>query len=183
MEQKTSLTELYFIFVKMGAMMFGGGYAMLPILEKELIEKRRWITNTQLMDFFAISQTTPGVLAVNTASLIGYKKRKAAGAIIATLGVVTPSVIIITIIACFLKSYMEAEVVTRIFAALRICVCVLIINAMSPFFKQAFSTVFTVSLFTLSLAVYYIFKISPSIIVVSCALIAIAVAKIKGDFK
>ena len=96
-----TLVELFFVFFKIGAVTFGGGLAMLPIIEKELVIKRNWVTKDTLLDYFAIGQATPGIIAVNVATFLGYSRAGILGAIVATLGVVTPSIIIISIIAKF----------------------------------------------------------------------------------
>ena len=96
--------DLFVTFARMGVMTFGGGYAMLPILQREVVQKKKWATDEEIMDYFAIGQCTPGIIAVNTATFIGYKERGIGGGIIATLGLVTPSVIVIIIIARFLNN-------------------------------------------------------------------------------
>lgn len=173
MKEQISLADLFFTFAKIGAVTFGGGYAMLPIIERELIDRRKWITRQDLMDYFALSQVTPGVIAVNTASLLGYQKRKITGALAATLGVIAPSIIIITLIALFLKQYMDAEVTERLFAAIRICVAALIVNALIPFFKKGIINLFTALIFVFCLVIYFMFKISPAVLVIVSALAAI----------
>ncbi len=178
-EQRISLSELFLTFSKIGAMTFGGGYAMLPIIERELIDKKKWLTQQDLMDFFALSQVTPGVIAVNTASLLGYQKRGALGSIAATLGVIAPSIVIITLIALFLKQYMCAEITERLFAAIRICVGALIINALIPIFKKGIINIFTFLLFAISLIIYFTFRISPVLLVVLCACAALIEAYLK----
>lgn len=178
-EKNISLLDLFLTFAKVGVMTFGGGYAMLPVIEKELIDKKQWMTRQDLMNFFAVSQVTPGVIAVNTASLLGYQKHRVLGALAATLGIITPSIIIITVIALFLKQYMSAELTERIFSSIRICVAALIVNALLPFFKKGIVSVFTGFLFAFSLAVYFCFKISPALLVVFCAITAIIYNAIK----
>ena len=173
MKEQISLSDLFLTFAKIGAVTFGGGYAMLPIIERELIDRRKWITRQDLMDYFALSQVTPGVIAVNTASLLGYQKRKITGALAATLGVIAPSIIIITLIALFLKQYMGAELTARLFAAIRICVAALIVNALIPFFKKGITNLFTLLIFVCCLVIYFMFKISPAVLVIVSALAAI----------
>ena len=123
------LLDLFFTFARIGGLTFGGGYAMLPILQREVVEKRKWVTNEEIMDYYAIGQCTPGVIAVNTATFIGQKCAGNIGGIVATLGVIFPSLIIITIIAAFLQNFADLAVVKNAFAGIRICVSVLIINA------------------------------------------------------
>lgn len=184
MEKKqNTLTELFFAFAKISIMTFGGGYAMLPIMRREIIEKRKWMTDKQFMDFFALSQMTPGVIAVNAASLIGYRQSKAVGAIAATLGVVTPSVIFIYILSSGLSALMHSSLMISVFTALKIGVSVLIINAVIPFFKQGIFSAFGISIFIFALCGFMCLKISPVYIVILCGLAGIARGMIKKEIK
>lgn len=131
------LLDLYITFVKIGCVNFGGGYAMLPLLERELVDKRHWTTMDDLRDYFSIGQCTPGIIAVNTATFIGYKHRGLAGALCATFGVVAPSLVIITVIAAFLQNFADYPVVQDAFAGIRVCVCVLILRAVEKLWKKA----------------------------------------------
>ena len=128
--------ELFCAFFQIGALTFGGGYAMLPMIQKEIVEKHHWATDDEIIDYFAIGQLTPGVIAVNTATFVGYKTKGILGGIIATLGVVTPSVIIITVIAAFLKNFMDYEIVQHAFGGIRVAVCVLISIAIMKLAKK-----------------------------------------------
>ena len=131
------LIELFFIFAKIGGFTFGGGYAMLPILQKEIVEKRGWATDEELTDYYAIGQCTPGIIAVNTATFIGYKFKGILGGILATLGVVAPSIVIISIIAAFIQNFSDIIWVQQAFAGIRVCVCILILNAVIKLFKKS----------------------------------------------
>ena len=131
------LLDLYLTFVKIGCVKFGGGYAMLPILQREIVEKRKWATEEELMDYYAIGQCTPGIIAVNTATFIGYKQFGIMGGILATLGVVAPSVVIITIIAAFLTNFADLEVVKHAFAGIRAVVCILIFDSVLQLGKKS----------------------------------------------
>ena len=131
----SELWQLFITFFKIGAFTFGGGYAMLPFLEKEISEKKKWATEEELLDCFAIGQSTPGVIAVNTATLIGYRKKGVMGAFSATLGVILPSIIIITIIAALIQNFLHYEIVQHAFAGIRVAVAVLICNAVIKFWK------------------------------------------------
>lgn len=128
--------QLILTFVKIGAFTFGGGYAMLPILQREIVEKHGWATDEELTDYFAIGQCTPGVIAVNTATFIGYKTKGIPGGIVATLALVFPSLVIISIIAAFLKNFAEFAVVQHAFGGIRACVCVLIFNSVMKLRKS-----------------------------------------------
>ena len=123
------LLELYFAFLKIGAVNFGGGYAMLPLLERDLVQNRGWTTTQDLTDYFAIGQCTPGLIALNVSTFIGSRRKGIPGAIAATVGFVTIPIVIILIIATFLQGFADYPVVQNAFAGIRVCVCVLIIQA------------------------------------------------------
>lgn len=152
-----TLIELFFVFAQLGATTFGGGYAMLPGLQREIVEKRHWATEDELMDYYAIGQCTPGIIAVNVATFIGYRLAGIPGGIIATLGVVSPSVVIITIIAMFLKNFAELAIVRHAFNGIRACVSVLIFDSVVKLGKKSiidnrcaiiFLVILALSLFT-----------------------------------
>ena len=145
-EKKVSLGSLFITFAKMGVMTFGGGYAMLPILQREVVENKRWATEEEIMDYFAIGQCTPGIIAVNTATFIGYKVKGVVGAIVSTLGVVCPSVIIITLIAACLTNFQDIPVVQHALAGIRISVCVLMAVSIYNLGKKSVNTLFGISL-------------------------------------
>ena len=154
--------DLFLAFAKIGVMTFGGGYAMLPMLERELIDNRGWTTNEELMDYFAVAQCTPGVIAVNTATFIGYKLYGNLGGIVATLGVVSPSLVIITTIAGVLTNFADIPAVKHAFAGVRVCVCVLIFNAVVKLWKGAMSV---------------FLDVSPVVYVIACAAAGIFLTK------
>ena len=131
------LLDLFWTFAKVGVMTFGGGYAMLPILQREVVEKKGWATEDELADYFAIGQCTPGIIAVNTATFVGQKNGGIPGGILATLGVVFPSLVIITLLASVIQTFAELAVVKHAFAGIRICVCVLIFNAVLKLGRKA----------------------------------------------
>lgn len=127
---------MFIVFAKVGVMTFGGGYAMLPILEREVVENKGWATNDELLNYFAVGQCTPGIIAVNTATFIGYKYKGVAGAVFATAGVIFPSLVIIIILAAFLQNFAEIPFVIKAFAGIRAVVAALVINAVIKFFKS-----------------------------------------------
>ena len=131
------LINLFKAFAKVGVLTFGGGYAMLPILQREIVEKNNWATDEEIMDYYAIGQCTPGVIAVNTATFIGQKNKGVIGGIVATLGVIFPSIVIITIVAAFISNFSDLPVVKNAFAGVRVCVCVLILNAVIKLWKSS----------------------------------------------
>jgi len=131
------LFDLFFTFMKIGAVFFGGGYAMLPILTREFADKRGWVTDTELNDYFAIGQVTPGIIAVDVATLIGNKRKGIIGGIFATVGLVVVPVTIITLIAALLTNFADIKVVKHAFAGIRVCVCVLILSAILRLWKKS----------------------------------------------
>ncbi len=141
------LLILFLTFAKVGVMTFGGGYAMLPILQREIVENKGWATEEELADYFAIGQCTPGVIAVNTATFIGRKRYGVAGGIVATLGVVFPSLIIISLLAGVITQFSEIVWVKNAFAGIRVCVCVLIANAVWKLGKKSVIDKWTAGIF------------------------------------
>ena len=129
--------DLFLTFAKVGACTFGGGYAMLPILQREVVEKKKWATEDQLADYYAVGQCTPGVIAVNTATFVGSSQGGIAGGVIATLGVVFPSIVIILAIAAFLSNFMHLEAVAHAFNGVRAGVTALILVSVIKLFKGA----------------------------------------------
>ncbi len=163
--------DLFLTFARTGACTFGGGYAMLPILQREVVNKRHWSTDEELADYYAIGQCTPGVIAVNTATFVGMKQAGTLGGVIATLGVVFPSVLIITVIAAFLRNFAHIPAVAHAFGGIRACVCVLILNAVLKLRKSSVidppTAVICVATFLLST----LFKVSPALIVVAAGVL------------
>ena len=141
--------DLFLTFARVGALMFGGGYAMLPLLQREVTEKKNWASEEELLDYYAIGQCTPGIIAVNTATFVGYKQRGVRGAVCATLGVVFPSLVIITVIAAVLTGFAEFPAVRNAFAGIRVCVCVLILNSVIKLLKKSVTDKLTAAVFVL----------------------------------
>ena len=131
------LLQLFLTFAKVGVMTFGGGYAMLPILQREVVENRGWCTEEDLTDYFAIGQCTPGIIAVNTATFVGQKQAGTVGGVIATLGIVFPSLVIITALASVIEMISHMPVVQNAFAGINVCVGILILNSVVKLFKKA----------------------------------------------
>ena len=169
--------DLFLAFAKIGVMTFGGGYAMLPMLERELIDNRGWTTNEELMDYFAVAQCTPGVIAVNTATFIGYKLYGNLGGIVATLGVVFPSLVIITTIAGVLTNFADIPAVKHAFAGVRVCVCVLIFNAVVKLWKGAIKDKSALVLFVVIFLLSVFLDVSPVVYVIACAAAGIFLTK------
>ena len=148
------LLDLYWTYLKIGCVNFGGGYAMLPLLERELANKKGWVTMDELRDYFAIGQCTPGVIALNVSTFVGQKRKGVAGAIAAMLGFLTGPIAIILILAAFLRNFAELEAVQHAFAGIRVCVCVLIVQAVLRLWKKSVVDPFTLALYLVILALF-----------------------------
>ena len=169
------LLELFLTFAKVGVMTFGGGYAMLPILQREIVENKGWATDEELTDYFAIGQCTPGVIAVNTATFIGQKYKGIVGGIVATLGVIFPSIVIITVLAGVIDAFSHLLWVQHAFAGIRVCVCVLIFNAVVKLWKSAVKDKWALGIFLCVLAASVFLELSPVVYVLFAALAGIVI--------
>lgn len=167
-EKILNYLDIFWTMFKIGITTFGGGYAMVAIIDRELSDRKQWIEKEELLNYIAISQITPGVIAVNVSTFVGRKRGGIFGAICATLGVITPSIIIIMIIAALLTNFAEYEIVKHAFAGIRVCVCVLIINATIGFIKKTvvdllslviFLCVFVTAAFTRIETVYIVLAV------------------------
>lgn len=165
--------ELFLIFARIGAVTFGGGYAMLPILQKEIVENRKWATEEEIMDYYAIAQCTPGIIAVNTSIFVGYKCKKELGGIFSALGMVFPSIVIILIIAMFLQNIMTYPVIQHAFSGIRVAVGALVLNAAVTLFKKGVVDKSTLVIFALAFMILMFIDISPIPVVIGSALIGI----------
>jgi len=167
------LFDLFFTFARIGGLTFGGGYAMLPILQREVVDKRGWATEEELMDYYAIGQCTPGVIAVNTATFIGQKTSGIIWGIVATLGVVFPSLVIISVIAAFIQNFADLAIVQNAFAGIRVCVCVLIFNAVVKLWKKSVVDKITLLIFLAIFAGSALTDLSPIVFVILAAIAGI----------
>ena len=172
------LLDLFFTFFRIGAVTFGGGYAMLPILQREVVEKKKWASDEELVDYFAIGQCTPGVIAVNTATFIGRKNRGVVGGVVATLGVVSPSVVIISVIAALINNFANIGWVQDALGGIRICVCVFILNAVIKLIKSAVKDKATLILYLVLFAVAVLFDVSPIYSVVISGVLGVLITKL-----
>ena len=164
---------LFWTFCRIGGLTFGGGYAMLPMLEKEVVERHHWTTQEQLLDYFAIGQCTPGIIAVNTATFIGYNRRGVLGAVIATLGVVFPSFIIISLISAVLNNFAHIAMVQHAFSGIRVAVCGLILQAVIKLLKSSVKNAMGWILLAVTFLAVVRFDLSPVIVVIAAALTGI----------
>lgn len=170
------LLDLFCAFFRIGLFTFGGGYAMLPLLQREIVEKKKWATEEELLDYFAVGQCTPGIIAVNTATFVGFKEKKLSGAIFATLGIVSPSLVIITVIAALLSNFAHIAAVQNAFAGIRVAVCVLILNSIVKLWKKSVVDKLTLGVFiAVFLGSVLLSHVSPVVFIVAAAVLGIVV--------
>ena len=192
------LADLFLTFFRIGLMMFGGGYAMLPILQREVVEKKGWSTEDQLADYYAVGQCTPGIIAVNTATFVGSSTAGVSGAVLATLGVVTGPLIVILIIASFLSGYMDLPVIAHAFSGVRACVTALILSSVIKLFTGsvkdwpsriiylavlALAAAGTFAVFPDGVAEIMDFITSPIFLVLAAGVAGLAVRSVKGGLR
>lgn len=174
------LLELYCTFFRIGGLTFGGGMAMLPMLKREIVEKYGWATEEELLDIYAIGQCTPGVIAVNTSTYIGYQQGKLVGSIFATLGMISPSLIIITLIASILKEFIALPIVLHALAGIRITVCALMLNTVFSLMKSGIKDKLGVLLFLFGFLLATFTPI-PTILLVVCAAVIGIFVKLRKE--
>ncbi len=165
------ILKLFFSFFKIGIFTFGGGFAMIPLIEKEIVDRRKWIHREDIIDLFAISQSIPGAVAINTATLVGYKVVGRIGAIIATLGVALPSIVIISLIAIFFGEIADMKIVAWIFTGINAAVILLIFHASLRMGKVAVKDLITTIIFIVTVGVVVFTDISPIILIILGGLI------------
>ena len=175
-----TLIDLFFTFCRIGGLTFGGGYAMLPMIQKEIVEEKKWATEEEVLDYYAVGQCTPGIIAVNTATFIGYKVHGIIGAIVATLGVVFPSLIIITIIAALLKNFANYSIVQHAFSGIRVVVIALIVSAILKLAKTSIKNSTTLIIAIIAFILVAFVNLSPIYIVIAVACIGLILKFIRG---
>ena len=163
------LAELFMTFFKIGLFTFGGGYAMIPLLQAELANKKKWVTDEELMDYYCIGQSTPGIISVNVATFIGYKKALSLGAVVATMGIIAPSLVIIMSLAHVLNLYMDNPYVAHAFAGIRIVVVALIAEAVFGLWKKAVTDKWGWGILIISLGLLLGVNASPVLLVILAA--------------
>lgn len=177
------LFQLFFIFFKIGAVTFGGGTAMLPILEHELVHKKKWTTVDQLLDYYTIGQSTPGIIAVNVATFIGYNKQKTLGAVVATAGIVTPSLLIITFLAAFISNFSEILWVQKALSGINIAVTALLTKSVWDFGKRTVKNFFGVVLYLAAFVAMFVFHVHSVIIILVSIFLGITYSHINSKNK
>ncbi|MDR1965891.1 MAG: chromate transporter [Synergistaceae bacterium] len=180
------LFEVYSVFFRIGALTFGGGYTMLPLLQAEIARSRKWVGEEDIIDYYAISQSLPGIVAVNNAMLIGYRRRASAGLLAAALGVVTPSVVIILIIAAFIKNFLHIGAVAHAFNGIRVAVAALIVGTAIDMGRKCLSDYRCIAIFLASLLMFALpeispIEISPIVPVVAGAAVGVALKRRSGS--
>lgn len=170
--------DMFLTFFRIGALTFGGGYTVLPMLQKEIVENRGWATEEEVLDYYAVGQCLPGMIAVNTAIMIGYNVRRRAGALVSAIGLVLPSLIIILIVASVLSNFAELAVVQSAFAGIRVAVCALVVNAIYKMGKSGVVDLLTVVLCLATFAASAFLGLSPVILVVAAAVLGVVIKKV-----
>lgn len=176
-EKKTSLLELYTAFFKVGLFTFGGGLAMLPIIEREVVDNKKWATYEELLDYYAVSQSTPGIIMVNVSTFIGYKERGLIGGIVSTLGVVSPSLIIITLIASLIENFASISYVQSALKGIAAGISAIMISSLIKLGKSSIKDILGVVLCVIGFVISFFTKIS--IIYVVVFGIAVGIIKYK----
>lgn len=178
MKPKKPIMELFLSFLKIGAFTFGGGYAMMPVMHKEVVERKQWASDDDIMKLLVISESTPGVLAVNSATYIGHQIGGFWGALAATVGVVLPSFVIITIISLFIVEFKQIELVAAAFQGIRAGVSILILNAVFKLGKKLKKNAFT----WIILAAAFLVSLFTDVSVVIMLLISSVIGIVYGLF-
>jgi len=174
------LGELYVSFFKIGGLTFGGGLAMLPMLQREVVNDRKWCTEEEILDMYAIGQCTPGIIAVNTATYVGYKQAGFAGGVAATLGVVSPSLIIICLIASILQNFIHMPAVLHALAGIRVVVCALMMNTVLTMAKKGIVDKLGAVLFAGGFLLACFTPVPTALIIVLAGVIGVIAKKVEG---
>ena len=170
------LLDIYLAFVKIGAFTFGGGLAMMPMMQRELVDKRNWITEEDLIDYYAIGQSTPGIIAVNVSTFVGYKRMGIIGGIIGTLGVISPSLLIIMILANLIDSVDEFPVVQRALRGVNVAVAALLTLVICKFAKKTIKNIWHVLYMLVSFSLIYFLKVQSYWIIIGSLVIGCIIA-------
>jgi chromate transporter len=173
--------DLFVTFIKIGVTTFGGGYAILPVLERELIAKRGWTSMDEVMDYYTIAQVTPGIIAVNVSTFIGYKRKGPLGGVIATLGFAVPSLFIITIIAAFLSNFADLPLVQRAFGGIRVAVGALILDTVIKLIKGIFKDFKAVIIYIIAFGLSAILSASPVLLVAAAGILGFLIYRPRAD--
>lgn len=183
-----NLFNLYFSFAKIGTFTIGGGLAMMPMMQSELIEKRKWITDEELIDYYAVGQSTPGLMAVNVATFVGYKQMGIVGGIFATLGMVTPSLVIIMILASLINSINDFPIIQKALKGINVAVAALLTSTIINFMKKTIKKFTNAIFMMISFLLVFVFKLPSFWIILFALLIGVVLtykekkkAAVSGD--
>lgn len=171
--------ELFFAFAKIGLFTFGGGLAMMPMMQKELIDKRHWISEEDLIDYYAVGQSTPGIVAVNVSTFVGYRQLGVLGGIVGTLGVVTPSLIIIMILAGLINSIADYPIVQKALKGINVAVAALLTSVVVNFSKKTIKTVWNVVFMLIGFVLVFFFKVQSFYVILGAIVIGIILTAVK----
>lgn len=171
---KATAKGLFVTFFKIGAFTFGGGYAMIPLIKREVVEEKEWLTNDEMFDIVAIAESTPGPLAINAATFVGTKTAGIKGALCATLGVVLPSFAVILLISSLLLQMEHLKIIQDAFRGIRTGVLVLVASALFSMFRQLKKNTSTYLILLLALVLALVLKLNSSIVLTVCALCGMA---------
>ncbi|MCR4901184.1 MAG: chromate transporter [Treponema sp.] len=164
------LFDLFFTFARVGLFTFGGGLAMMPMLQKELIDKKHWITEEDIIDYYAVGQSTPGIIAVNVATFVGYRQLGVFGGIIASLGIIFPSIVIIMLLAGTINSISEYPKVQSALKGINVAVAALLTSVIIKFAKKTIKNIWNVLFMLIAFVCIFVFKV-PSFIIILVALV------------
>ena len=172
-----TLADLYFAFFRIGGLTFGGGLTMLPMLKYELVEKKHWVGEEELLDYYAVGQCTPGIIAVNVATFVGYRKRGISGAVFSTLGMISPSLIIVSIIAVFLQQFMSNETVSHAVGGIKLVVCALMLNTVLTMAKKTVTGRLTAGVCFVAFVLAMFTPVPTVIIVIAAGVLGVILCK------
>lgn len=174
------ILQLFATFFRIGIFTFGGGLTMLPLLKYELIEKKHWIDEDRLLEIYAIGQCTPGIIAVNTATYVGYLRKGVFGGIFATLGMVAPSVVIITVVAAFLQSFMSNPILQHALMGIRGAVCALMLNTVYTLAKKSLINPASVAICAVTFVLALFTKVPTVLLIVLAGVAGVVIDRVKG---
>lgn len=171
--------DLFVIFFKIGLFTFGGGYAMLPLLRKDIVEKKHWCEEDEIIDYYSLSQVLPGLIAVNVAGLVGYKVKGKLGVLTSVIGMITPSIIVILLIATVMSNIMHNEYVIHALAGVKVATIILILETIVSLWRKSVSNAFGLGVFMASLAFLIAFSVSPIYLIVISSAFGFLVRKME----
>jgi chromate transporter len=177
------LFALFLAFARIGVCTFGGGYAMIPLLMREVVDKRGWMTREEFADCASVGQCTPGIIAVNTATFVGFRRRGIPGGIAATLGVISPPAVIILILSAFLRTFADAPAVKRAFAGIRVCVVALIAKTVVTLWKTSVPSLTAGIIFAAALLLAAAAGVAPAMLAVAAAAFGVCRTWVRGSAK